>query len=398
MVVGVDIVHYLSRLQASNEKCCYPAADFEMLSKFVQKKLDFSEYHTPILVGYSSGATLAYALIAQAPQGTFKAAISMGFCPDLPLNKPWCKGSGLEYAPRPSGKGVNFLPRKDLPVPWIVFQGTSDKGCKLGRVEEFVKQCGNTKLCLLEKVGHGFLIEKNWVPQFQEAFDSLLKTSPPPSKRSSDNDSASEVLDLPLVEIPAPEEIRGVFAVFISGDGGWAGIDKAMAEELANHGIGVVGWNSLQYFWQERTPEEASGDLDKVITYYKKAWKKDTVICIGYSFGADVLPFMATRLPKTTLESIPLFAFLSISKAADFQFHLGDWLGEGPSETSMPVLPELEKLKGARMLYFFGSEEKEEVAGIVTAHLGKTVSLPGGHHFGGHFESIADSIINNIGR
>ncbi len=401
LVVGVDIVHYLSRLQASNEKCCYPAADFEMLSKFVQKKRGFPQYHAPVIVGYSSGATLAYALIAQAPQGTFKAAMSMGFCPDLAVLKPLCKGSGLGFAPCADGKCVEFLPRKDLPVPWVAFQGTIDQVCKPGVVEEFVKQCGNARVVLLPKVGHGFSVEKNWVPQFSEAFASLTKPPPassPPPSAVAPGASPPDTLRLPIVEVPAKDKNRGVFAVLISGDGGWAGIDKAVAEALAKNGISVVGWNSLQYFWKERTPQQAARDLDKIITHYKNVWKKDTVICIGYSFGADVLPFLATRLQKTALESIPLIAFLSVSHTADFQFHLTDWLGGGPSKTSMPVLPELAKLKGKRMLFFFGSEEKEEVAGISTAHLGKTISLPGGHHFGGHYEAIADSIISELGK
>ena len=33
----------------------------------------FPKYITPILVGYSSGATLAYATLVQAPVGTFQA-------------------------------------------------------------------------------------------------------------------------------------------------------------------------------------------------------------------------------------------------------------------------------------------------------------------------------------
>jgi type IV secretory pathway VirJ component len=184
----------------------------------------------------------------------------------------------------------------------------------------------------------------------------------------------------------------------MSGDGGWAGIDKAVAEALAADGIGVVGWNSLQYFWQEKTPEQASLDLARIIAHYKNAWKKDTVLCIGYSFGADVLPFMAARLPEHVLGNIPLLAFLGISKNADFKFHLSDWLGGGPSKTSMLVLPELEKLKGKRMLFFFGSNEKEDAPDISADHLGKTISIPGGHHFGGHFDAIADSIISELGK
>ena len=32
LVVGIDITHYLKELESSNEKCSYPAADFEELS------------------------------------------------------------------------------------------------------------------------------------------------------------------------------------------------------------------------------------------------------------------------------------------------------------------------------------------------------------------------------
>ena len=38
----------------------------------------------------------------------------MGFCPDLPLTKPFCKGSGLEWTAGPKGKGFNFLPARTL--------------------------------------------------------------------------------------------------------------------------------------------------------------------------------------------------------------------------------------------------------------------------------------------
>ena len=95
VVVGVDVTRYLRRLETSGGKCLYPAADFEALSKYVQKRLDLPHYTPPILVGYSSGATLVYAVLAQAPPNTFRGGISMGFCPDLAIRKPLCKGDGL---------------------------------------------------------------------------------------------------------------------------------------------------------------------------------------------------------------------------------------------------------------------------------------------------------------
>jgi len=92
LVVGVDITAYLKQLGRSSDACCYPAGDFELLSQYVQKRLGFSDYQTPLLIGYSSGATLAYAALVQAPGNTFRGAVSLGFCPGLGIAKPLCRG------------------------------------------------------------------------------------------------------------------------------------------------------------------------------------------------------------------------------------------------------------------------------------------------------------------
>src|ERR1700687_6020400 len=97
LVVGVNLPRYLAALAAGKESCSYPAADAELLSKVVQRKLGFPTYTPPVLVGYSSGATLVYALLVEAPPNTFAGAISMGFCPDLPLRKPFCAGHCLTW-------------------------------------------------------------------------------------------------------------------------------------------------------------------------------------------------------------------------------------------------------------------------------------------------------------
>ena len=117
VVAGIDIREYLKSLASSKEKCVYPAADFEALSQYLQKKLDLPTYTPPVLCGYSSGATLVYAVLAQAPSGTFKGGLSLGFCPDLPVAKPFCKGSGLKSHPGKNGKGIVFEPAASLDTP-----------------------------------------------------------------------------------------------------------------------------------------------------------------------------------------------------------------------------------------------------------------------------------------
>ena len=87
---------------------------FEDLSHFIQKTLGLPGYVRPLLIGYSSGATLVSAALVQSPAGTFLGAVSMGICPDLPVSKPFCKGSGLAMEKNPKGKDIRFLPAANL--------------------------------------------------------------------------------------------------------------------------------------------------------------------------------------------------------------------------------------------------------------------------------------------
>jgi type IV secretory pathway VirJ component len=392
LVAGIDIVHYLKQLANSNEKCSYPAADFEQLSKFIQEKKSLPDYITPVLIGYSSGATLVYAILVQAPPDTFAAAISMGFCPDLPLKKPFCKGYGLEFEPGPKGKGYIFLPARNLKNSWVAFQGLADKVCNPQATGDFVKKVNTGEIVELEKVGHGFSVPKNWLPQFKQLFLSIYAKQN--AKKSAVLVSA-EVSDLPLVEV-LPQQWKADFlAVIISGDGGWAAIDRSMGEFLAQEGVGVVGFNSLNYFWKRRTPEEASRALSRILNHYAAAWKKNKVLLIGYSLGADVLPFMISRLNAREQELIRVISLLGLSQSVDFEFHITDWMGS-TSKSSVPVRPEVEKLKGKKILCICGADETDSLCHELPPDLVHTVTLKGGHHFGGDYKSIVDIILGEF--
>ena len=69
----------------------------------------------------------------------------------------------------------------------------------------------------------------------------------------------AELADLPMVEVP----VTGTgtrFVVLLSGDGGWAGIDKGLAAAFAAQNVPVAGLDSLRYFWKARTPEGLAAD------------------------------------------------------------------------------------------------------------------------------------------
>ena len=87
-----------------------------------------------------------------------------------------------------------------------------------------------------------------------------------------------------------------------------------------------MGLNSLEYFWKRRTPDSAARDLQRIVERYLTAWHKQKVILIGYSRGADVLPFMTNRLSPDLLKRTRLVALLGLEKDVEFEFHVQDWL------------------------------------------------------------------------
>jgi type IV secretory pathway VirJ component len=394
LVVGIDITHYLEQLAAAPENCVYPAADFEMLSKYIQKLKNFPDYIQPQLIGYSSGATLVYAVLAQAPPGTFAGAVSLGFCPDLPLQKHFCKGYGLEWQVGPRGKGVVFLPLRRVSAPWIVLQGWIDQVCDAASTRAYVNQVEQAQIIMLEHVGHGFSVQKNWLPQFQQACQKLF-APPPPAPPPAEKAAAVTVADLPLVEILPEKWQKDYVAVIISGDGGWAAIDRSLGNALADSGVGVVGFNSLKYFWKKHTPEEAGRDLQRLLDHYQAAWNKKQAILVGYSLGADVLPFMINGLRPTSRAAVRLVALLSPSRDVDFEFHLSDWLGSFSHNNSRPVRPEVEKLRGLPLLCFFGQDESDSLCHDLPPDLARCIPLGGGHHFGGDYQSITAAILDS---
>ncbi len=387
MVVGIDITHYIKQLNASSEKCNYSAANFEALSQYLQKKYKFQQYKPPVLVGYSSGATLVYATLAQSPPNTFAGGISMGFCPDLKTSKPLCKGSGTLNG-RPDAKlGFIYSPVDKLATKLYVLQGDADQDCSTPNAQTFLSKVKDAELIVLPKVGHGFSVQKRWMPKFKEAFQKITASQQPQLKSTR---LSKDLVDLPLVELPTKTN-SGTLTVMISGDGGWAGIDKQVAEALNKNGIAVVGLNSLQYFWTKKNPDIAGKDLTRILNYYSKAWNAEKLILIGYSTGADTLPFMASRLQEALKSKIHAVALLGMAKAANFEFHVADWLYS--SDGLYKVIPEVQKLKGMNVMCIYGEDETDNVCSMLDKASFNLIEMKGGHHFAGDYDKLASVIL-----
>jgi type IV secretory pathway VirJ component len=388
VVVGVDIRRYLESLRKSaahpHAACQMIAADFEALSHQVQKEIGMSEYHVPVLVGYSSGATVVYAALVQSPPGTFAGALSLGFCPTQDFGgAALCPGAGLRSAPNAHHELV-LEPAATLKQPWIALQGQQDQVCDLQATDAFVARVAGAQVVRLPLVGHGFGVARNWLPQFRAAYARLATrvetASPPPP----------DISDLPVQEVPA-SGTAAEFALLLTGDGGWAGLDQELATRLAANGVPTVGFNSLKYFWSERTPEESARDVARVLRHYLATWNKQRVLLIGYSFGADVLPFVVNRLPPELRARIVSVSLLGIEAHASFEVSIADWVG---SDAGGPATqPELARLAPLPVLCIYGEGEPDTICPALPAERVTRERIGKGHHFSGEYALLADRIL-----
>ncbi len=199
MVAAIDWVRFKANLEADGDECLFPDGDLENLSHFVQAYFHVPTYLTPMVVGVSSGAAMAYAVLAQAPSNTFAAALTLGFCPNFNLQKPLCKGSGLEFTRNARGRGVDLQPIKGLGNPWVDLHGESDRTCPANATRTFISQVRGAAMVSLPQVSHDFSSPHEWLPQYTAGFNTLAaqnaaaRAPPPPASLS----------DLPIVEVPA---------------------------------------------------------------------------------------------------------------------------------------------------------------------------------------------------
>ncbi|SDM08664.1 AcvB/VirJ family lysyl-phosphatidylglycerol hydrolase [Siphonobacter aquaeclarae] len=387
LVIGVNILQYYAALRKQTGACYYPAADFETMSLSVQKKLRIRQYLKPVLVGYSSGATLVYGMLAQAPAGTFRGALGLGFCPDIELPKPLCAGAGLRNRVLKPGKSY-FLERFDkLPAPFIALQGMTDQVCQPKATQAYLTGLPNASLVALPKVGHGFGVPAHWLPAYLSAYDRLAKDAAPAR-------AVASLPELPLTVVAPARPDTAPFTVFLSGDGGWTSFDQSVGSALAAKGSAVVGLDAQHYFWQARTPESTTADLVRVIRYYQQKFNRKDFVLAGYSFGACVAPFVANRLPADLKANLRQVVLLSPSEKGDFEIHISDMLSIGSPSDQYDVLAETTKIKALRPVCLFGSEEDIPTRDRFAAAGVPVRTLPGSHHFDDAYAAIANVIVS----
>lgn len=347
----VDLEAVFERVLSDAPDCLEEVTLLDVYAQHLQQTFQFDHFDKPVLIGFGNAGAYLKLLLAQAPAGIFSAGISIH------------EQDPLLIPAAPCGVVAQQVAWKSSTVPVVI------AGELLSATPTADRSSGL----------------QQWFSVLRDFFAEQVKIP------------GDGVSDLPLIELPqAGGGAAPYFAIVISGDGGWANIDKDIAGALREQGVAVVGWNSLRYFWEAKTPEVMAADLARVIQYYQRIWGKSKVVLVGFSLGADVLPFMITHLPADTRQVVTGLALLSPSQDVDFQFHVSDWL-ESDAGSPNPLLPEMAKISQIPLLCVYGEGDEETLCQQMKEGDGRhIVRLPGDHHFDGDYDTVTKLLLSQF--
>ncbi len=179
--------------------------------------------------------------------------------------------------------------------------------------------------------------------------------------------------------------------IWISGDGGWGKMEKEVTTRLAVAGVPIFGVSSLRYFSEARDPKEAAAEIAAAAAPWLAQMKRTKVAFVGFSFGADIGPFLVRDLPPTMREKVVLAAFLSPSEKANFQVSPASWMGVG---LGPPVWPVMTALHPTKVLCIGGAGVFEDICPNGPAPAGMvSVRLPGGHTLNNQYDRITALVL-----
>ena len=199
---------------------------------------------------------------------------------------------------------------------------------------------------------------------------------------------ARQIVDQPIVITKAKQVNSDKMVFIISGDGGVNSFIQQLADSYAAQGMPVVTLNSFKYFWKKKMPQETANDIAPLLTKYSNEWQKKKIILCGYSFGADVAPFIYRRLPQELKNKISLVQLLSPASFTDFEIHLSDMLGSKDASRSMSIQSELKTLDVPVFCYYGNLEKEKPLTSLKKSNVEFFV-LEGDHHYKNSFDIIS---------
>lgn len=179
---------------------------------------------------------------------------------------------------------------------------------------------------------------------------------------------------------------------YISGDGGWNSFSSSLAETINKSGYTVAVLNSKSYFWEKKTVDKATSDIHAYLQKEFAERKNRQFVLTGYSFGADVIPFIVNKFPVSLNSNLLSIILLSPSATTDFEVHWAELLGWN-KKRSMDVVAEINKMGLQKTVIIAAKNEDDFPVKEIKLKNFWIETLPGGHHFEGNTTEVAETMM-----
>ena len=204
---------------------------------------------------------------------------------------------------------------------------------------------------------------------------------------------SAENPDFPVRELDAQNNSPFIF--YLSGDAGFNTFSKSFSDAIFERNFDITALDSKAYFWKPKTPAETTKKISQYLTQKLKGRKNQQIVILGYSFGADISPFIVNRLPKNLQQKIISVVLLDPSKTADFEVSLQGMIFD-KARGDYEVLPEINKMKVPKTLIIRSDIGLKFPVNEVTIPDFTSEHLPGNHRFNYNYAELSDLIIQNI--
>jgi type IV secretory pathway VirJ component len=201
---------------------------------------------------------------------------------------------------------------------------------------------------------------------------------------------SAQTTNLPVKEWGSDSQTP--FILYISGDGGFNNFSTGLCTAINKSGYSITALSAKSYFYDKKTPEQAVADITAYLQKQFQNRKNQQLVLAGYSFGSDVIPFIANKLPGSIKQKLISVVLLSPSTSTDFEIHWLDMLGVS-KKRSMDVMAEINKMDFIKLVAIVGSNENIFPVKDIKLKNYIKETLPGDHHFDGNTDKVAKTMM-----
>jgi type IV secretory pathway VirJ component len=179
------------------------------------------------------------------------------------------------------------------------------------------------------------------------------------------------------------------YVILMTGNGGWQNLVQSVTHYLNSKNVSVLAINTKKYLWAEKRPAQICCDLETLIDRYNSKWQQKKVVFIGFSMGAEVLPFAVNCMEEKYMHEINDLILIGPWQKATFKVKLEDYFYEVNKGTD--IYAEILKMKTDKTYVICDNNKysicHKDLDGVIDHDI-----LGGGHHFGHDYPALSKLI------